>query len=236
MRFVLLLLWATGMLAPPQTALAQAGPILLDDFESYRAGDLPTQWHAQLNGELVPLTAQFFDDQEWLETRREGGNGYVRAYTNSETVYLSMANKQDFEWDTTTHPVLAWDWRAIRLPDGAREDRDSLNDSGAGIYVILAVDGRIIRRPRIIKYVYSSTLPVGTVASYGRLKVLVVASALDGTGEWLSMERNVAEDHQRLYGEAAPRHPLVIRLWADSDNTSSVATADFDNVRLLPQR
>ena len=225
---------------PPAEAgaprVAPPGAILLDDFESYRRGALPTKWHAQLNGDLVPLTSQFFNDREWFEVRREQRNGFVRAYTNGETVHLSMANDTDFDWDTGTHPILAWDWRAVKLPNGAREDKDSLNDSGAGLYVILAVDGRFIKRPRIIKYVYSSTLPVGTVASYGRLKVVVVASGLDGAGRWQHIERDVAADHRELFGEPAPRRPLVIRLWADSDNTESVATSDFDNIMLLPRR
>ena len=31
-----------------------------------------------------------------------------------------------------------------------------------------------------------------------------------------------------------PDRPLVIRLWGDSDNTRTIAQADFDNIMLLP--
>lgn len=208
--------------------------VLIDDFETYRPGELPVKWRAQLNGQLVPLTRDFVNEREWFEVRGERGNHFVRAHANGEAAHVNMANGKDFEWNTRTHPILAWDWRAIELPTGAREDVERLNDSGAGIYVMFAIEGVLLKRPRVIKYVYSSSLPVGTVVTYGKLKVVVVASALDGIGRWQHVERNVMEDHQRLFGEPPPVKPLVLRLWADSDNTDSKATADFDNVVLLP--
>jgi hypothetical protein len=214
---------------------ASAQRILIDDFETYRPGELPVKWHAQLNGELVPLTRSFVNEREWFEVRAERGNHFVRAYARGEAAHVNMANGKDFDWNTRTHPILAWDWRAVELPRGAREDAERLNDSGAGIYVMFAVEGVLIKRPRVIKYVFSTSLPVGTVVSYGKLKVVVVASGTDGIGRWQHVERNVVEDHQRLFGEPPPVRPLVIRLWSDADNTDSEATADFDNVVLLPR-
>ena len=104
------------------------------------------------------------------------------------------------------------------------------------MYIIFSIDGTLVKRPKIIKYVYSSTLPVGTTASYGKLKVVVVASARDGIGTWQHVERDVVADYRDLFGENPPRHPLRLRLWADSDNTESVAVSDYDNVMLKPGR
>lgn len=216
-----------------QTVTAQSSQIVIDDFESYGNGALPVKWKAQLNGKLVPLTEQFVDDNEWFYAKQEGRRKFVRAYANGEAVHVSKENGDGYSWDLKTHPLLAWDWRAEHLPEGAREDKDDRNDSGAAVYVIFSVDGFILKRPKSIKYVYSSTLPVGTVVNYGKLQVIVASSALDGTGQWLSVERDVEADYRRVFNEKPPSKPILIRLWADSDNTRSKATADFDNIKVL---
>jgi hypothetical protein len=222
--------------AQAQETRPEAGSILIDDFESYEVGALPTLWHAQYKGRLVPLTQSFFNENERVDVRREQRNQFARAFAKGETVHVNMENGADFEWNTRTHPVLAWDWRAVELPEGAREDQDRLNDSGAGMYIIFSIEGTLIKRPKIIKYVFSSTLPVGTTASYGKLKVVVVASGLDGVGTWQSVERDVVQDYRDLFGEDPPRRPLRLRLWADSDNTKTTAISDFDNMMLKQGR
>ena len=51
-----------------------------------------------------------------------------------------------------------WRWRVMQLPSGGDEGRKATHDSAAGVYVIF--DNRIL--PRVLKYVWSATLPVGT--------------------------------------------------------------------------
>lgn len=231
---ILMIVLISGALNP---ALGQRqGSVMVDDFESYDVGDLPTKWKAQYKGRLVPLTEEFFNERERVDVHRERGNQFARAYAQGEAVHVNMNNGEDFSWDTRVHPILAWEWRAVELPEGAREDQERLNDSGAGMYIIFSIDGVLVKRPTIIKYVYSSSLPVGTTASYGKLKVIVAASGLDGVGTWQRVERNVVQDYRDLFGEAPPRRPLRLRLWADSDNTDSVAISDYDNVMLLEGR
>ena len=232
----LLMVWPMWVGAAAAQSSGERSRTVIDDFESYEDGHLPTRWKAQLDGDLVPLTSRFFNEKEWFRTRREGGNGYVRAFANGATVHINMDNGEDFEWDTAIHPVLAWDWRAVRLPEGAREDQDRRNDSGAGVYIVFSIDGVLIKRPTIIKYVYSASLPVDTIVSYGRLKVIVASSARDGAGSWHHVERDVVADYRRVFGEDPPRRPLRLRLWSDSDNTGTQATADFDNIILLKGR
>lgn len=210
-------------------------PMVIDDFESYEDGALPVKWKYLHDNQLVPLTADHMRPKERFYVTQDGDNQVVRVYTDGEAVHLTMANEPDgFDWDIRTHPRMAWDWRALRLPPGAREDQDGLNDTGAAVYVIFSMEGFLFKRPKTIKYTYSSTLPVGTVASYGKLKVIVVSSGLDGLGTWQSIERDVVADYAQVFGGEPPERPLSIRLWGDSDNTEAVAEADFDNIRLLP--
>lgn len=205
---------------------------ILDDFESYSAGGLPDKWSYLHENSLEPLTEAFMRDKERFTVISERGNNILRVYTHGEAVHITLPNRSPaMDWDLRDHPVLAWDWRANKLPPGAREDNDRLNDSAAGLYVIFSIEGFIVKRPKAIKYVYSSTLPSGTVVSYGKLKVVVVSGSSMGT--WERVARNVADDYRQLFGDEPPDRPLSIRLWGDSDNTGAEAEADFDNLRFM---
>jgi hypothetical protein len=232
-----LLLACTGLVPPPdlpdrseaETLLS----ILIDDFESYQDRGLPTKWKYLYERSLVDLKPEYMRDNEKFFVVQERNNNVLRVYTDGEAVHLTMANEPEgFDWDVRTHPRLRWRWRAHRLPEGAREDKDELNDTGIALYVYFSIGGFLIPRPKAIKYTYSSTLPVGTVVTYGKMRVIVVASGADGMGEWMTIERDVVADYRQYFGDAPPDRPLSIRLWGDSDNTNTVAEADFDDIEL----
>ncbi len=218
--------------------VAQTGSVIMvDDFESYEDGALPVKWKYLHDKKLVWLEPKYMRPKERFFVITDGHNKALRVHVDGEAVHLSMANEKDgFDWDLNDHPRLAWDWRAIKLPKNAREDEKKLNDTGAGLYVIFKFEGFIIKRPKAIKYAYSATLPVGTVVSYGKLKVIVVSSGADEIGDWQHIDRDVVADYQMVFGDNPPMRPLSLRLWGDSDNTDTLAEADFDNIRMLPPR
>ncbi len=207
---------------------------LIDDFEAHTPGTVPGGWTYLHEKKMVPLTEEFMRPRERFTVVEDGSRQVLRAYSHDEAVHISLVNGEGrLDWDMETHPVMAWEWNARKLPPGAREDQDQLNDSAAAIYVIFSMEGFIVKRPKTIKYVFSSTLPAGTVISYGKLKVIVVSDGTMADAGWIQVERDVAEDYRMVYGEDPPRRPLSIRLWSDSDNTGSEAEVDFDNIRLI---
>ncbi|ARA95128.1 MAG: DUF3047 domain-containing protein [Bacteroidetes bacterium] len=214
---------ASGLLALPA--------VVVDDFEAYPPGTWPDRWKFFTSTNEIRPLGPFMNDNEKFYVVEEEGNRFLRAYTAGQAQRISIANDPafDLDWDLTRHPRLAWKWRALQLPRGARED--AVNDTGAAIYVTFSRDW--LGRPRSIKYTYSTALPVGTVVSFGRLKVIVAASGLDGYGDWIEVERNVVEDYVRLFGKPPPDRPLSITLWSDSDDTKDVAEVDFDDIVLL---
>ena len=215
----------------PAAAAAGSGRILIDDFESYRGGDLPA-W--RIGRRNLPYGPRFIDEDEYFVVREEGGRRFLRGFTRGEAIWISLPNGEGYDWDLATHPRLRWDWRVHQLPKGAREDRKSRNDAGAAVYVIFSRDWK--GRTKGLKYTYSSSLPPGTLAEYGPLKVLVVASGLGQRGAWQSVERDVAADYRRAFGKAPPDRPVTIAVWSDSDSTKESAEVDFDNLLLLPAR
>src|SRR5262249_20758578 len=90
--------------------------------------------------------------------------------------------------------------------------------------------------PRAIKYVWSTTLPVGTHIDspvYWRAKVVVLQSGASGLREWRQETVNFYQDYKDLFG-AEPGEVQGIAVLTDADATASVAEADYDDFALLP--
>ena len=231
MLFIVFVASILGLLSSPGVEPIVDG-LIVDDFEADSDGALPQRWKYLEGRSLVWVQPRHMRPNERFFVVQEGPNKFLRAYTHGEAVHLTMANDPEgFNWNLRTHPYLIWDWRAHRLPQGAREDKSSLNDAGLGLYVFFSFSGFLIKKPVAIKYTYSSTLPVGTILKQDKLRVIVVASGEREMGQWMTVERNVLEDYRRAFNEEPPDRPLSIRLWSDSDNTNEFGEGDFDNIQ-----
>ena len=90
--------------------------------------------------------------------------------------------------------------------------------------------------PRVIKYVWSASLPVGTSLTnplYSRGKVLVLRNGQSDKNKWYDEEVNFFDDYRKLFG-ADPGKVQGIGILTSSDSTKSVAAADYDDLVLLP--
>ncbi len=224
---LLVILCTIGAQIPHARAPSQESTVV-EDFESYGAGGIPTDWKILDEGRLRPLTPTDMSPNEYFRITVEDDNQFVRAYTKGEAIQMTLPNGEGYRWNLESDPCLSWDWRALKLPEGAREDE--VNDTGGAVYVTYSVN--FLGIPRSIKYTYSSSLPVGTVVSFRGLKVLVVTSGINRAGEWMRMERNAAEDYRRLWGRTPPDEPRAVTLWSDSNSTGREAMVDFDNLTI----
>jgi hypothetical protein len=205
------------------------GVIVIEDFRSERPNGVPGRWLVLDGRRLTPASSREWTDRRRFMVVREGDRQFVRAITHGTAARIILPMQEDGRsWDLASHPRLSWEWRATRLPANAREDR--VNDTGGAVYVTFDIDW--LGRPRSIKYTYSSTLSVGTVVSFGRLRVIVVSSGADGIGEWVTVERDIRADFRQVFRSEPPMEPLSIALWSDSDDTQDRAQVDFDNIAL----
>jgi hypothetical protein len=199
----------------------------LEDFQSYNVGDIPEGWQEIQKRSLIKLRRRTSNDNADFAIAEDSTSRYIRLSSKNGVARIVRTLQEGPEWDLETHPELQWSWRAHRLPEGASEE--DLNDVCAAVYVTYSIN--FLRLPKSIKYTYSSTLPVGTVVNFRRLKVLVVASGKDDLDKWKHESRNVAEDYRQLFGEEPPRYPLAVTLSSDSDTTEDASEADFDEIR-----
>jgi hypothetical protein len=204
---------------------------VVEDFESYEVGEPPPNWVlVRSRSEVVPPEEGLEPGEDFFIVE-EQGNKFVRFENRNEATRFSQRNGYEFEWNLQTHPRLQWQWRALKLPEGASEKGQ--NDTGAALYVTFGTDW--LGRPKSIKYSYSSSLPVGTVVSFGPLKVIVADSAVEPRlGEWKTQQRNIVSDYRQVFGGSPPNEPVSITLWSDSDTTGDTAKVDFDDIVLLP--
>lgn len=207
--------------------------IVVDNFEENSPGTFPDGWVFVESDKKVKSYEESKDPGEIVKVMEENGDRFVRLITRGKALRYSKRNGVDFEWNLNERPRLKWRWRALTLPEGASE-KDK-NDTGGAVYVTFGEDW--LGRPKSIKYTYSSSLPVGTVVSFGPLKVIVVDSGAEPRqGEWQPVQRNVVNDYRQVFSGDPPDEPVSITIWSDSDTTGDEAKVDIDDLELLPPR
>ena len=136
-------------------------------------------------------------------------------------------------WNPREYPILTWCWRATSLPPGGSERVNHLNDSAAGLYAIFGKNW--VGIPQQIKYVWSTTLPVGTVdrrKKFARPYFFVLESGTDRLGRWTFEQVDLHENFRRVYGGKPRSRTLGIGVLTDGNNTHAHVAADYADVRV----
>lgn len=193
----------------------------LFDYPSHRVG-LPVPWEARKGawGKANPTDVYY-------TIKQEDGNQYLSAET--ESAALDAGRPADI--NLRIYNKLRWRWRTWSLPVGANEEEKTENDSGAAVRIVFK--GGL--RARMLKYVWSSTLPKGTEtesAGNSKIKVLVLQSGTDLLGNWVWEEVNAYEDYKRLFG-GEPRTVQILGVITDANNTKTLSKADYDDFSFI---
>ncbi|HPS58323.1 MAG TPA: DUF3047 domain-containing protein [Spirochaetota bacterium] len=221
------------------------GYLMLEDFQGYGSSPFPA-WES---------TKPYDQVARIYSVLVEGDRKFLRASTLelNKMIQIGRPIKKikftgpDNYWDIYKYPCIQWDWRVHTIPKGADERIGNVNDSAASIYVVFPRKNLPVldweNQPADwFKYVWSSTLPVGTVVQkhvkkYGvtlyKGKTIVVASGSSNLKKWVTFKRNVLADYRTYFGKEPKYHPSVIGILTDSNSTKSSAMADYDNIMVL---
>lgn len=175
----------------------------------------------------------------------ENGKNFLRGSTEKNPgLSIQIGKLVKSSWDISSYPVMSWEWRVHSIPANGNESQTGSNDSAAGIYVLF-------QRKKVplvswqyqpvnwIKYVWSSTLPVGTVIPRKKVqsgvtlyegRYVVVASGKKDLGKWLTFRRDILADYKKFYGRKPSFNPLMVAILTDSNKTKSIAVADYANI------
>lgn len=198
--------------------LADDGRFVLEDFSPGGVGAFPAGWYWRGKDDAKPKR---------YVVREEDGRRFLNAKDDSQSVVII----KKVSWRLRDYPVLTWRWRVKSLPPGGDERVGEKNDSAAGLYVVFSQNWLGI--PKQIKYVWSTTLPAGTVADrklIGRPRVLVLRSGQTGVGEWKAERVNLLEDYRRIWGGEPEERTVGIAILTDADATHTFAEADYADI------
>jgi len=201
--------------------LSGQGFVVLEDFETSKLGGLPRDW-----------TWKDSDDKKHkpYEIKKENGNKFLAARDEGETVILG----KEVRWNLKKYPYISFRWRVWEIPEGGDERYNETNDSGAAIYITYKKKLGLI--PESVKYLWSTTLPVGTATQrngWGRPWNIVAASGEAKLGEWRTFTFNAYEAYKKTFRGDPPDAPIGIGILSDANSTDSKAYADYDDIRAL---
>src|SRR5262249_16353519 len=119
--------------------------VAVETFETDALLAFPQGWSALKDAQVA---------QGIYRVTEEAGNPFLRARAEKQGIVIALTHA----FQPKAFPFLCWRWRATQLPPGGDERVEKTNDSAAGVYVLYG--SRFM--PRAVKYVWSTTLPVGT--------------------------------------------------------------------------
>lgn len=193
--------------------------IILETFEAAPLKGFPPHWES--HGDKNAAQKIY-----WIE--QEEDNKFLRARASKHDIQIGLARVVAPQ----QLPHLRWRWRARQLPSGSDERSAATYFSAAGVYVLF--DSRIV--PRIIKYVWSTALPVGSRLRnpfYWRGRTIVLRSGPAALGQWQQETVNFYHDYKECFARE-PDEVLGIGLLTSADLTKGEAEADYDDFALHP--
>ena len=205
-------------------------------------GHVPTGWAPYIIRRDLAKTAYAIE-------QRDGRNVL---HASAEAARSGLHCKVDI--DPATHPWLRWQWRVDSMHEEATVGDDDAEDTPARVIVAFSGDvSRLPLRDRLffeqvelftgnslpfatLTYVWDGQLPVGRVVPYARsprIQYQVVESGPAHLGQWVSYERNVAQDFFKVFGQMPPGHITSVGVLTDSDDLKNQVEAWYGDIGLF---
>jgi hypothetical protein len=165
-------------------------------------------------------------------TRDSGSAPYV-LHMEADTASASLVSKAD-SVDLQKTPIIRWRWRATTLPEGADGRVKSKDDQAIGIYVGTGTP----LSNKSVSYRWDTETPKEATGNcvYGlgilKIKWHTLRNKEDAVGEWITEERNVAEDFKNAWGFYPDN--VYLSVSCNSQYTKSKAGADLAWIEFAP--
>ena len=208
--------------SPPvlEAQLAEREFVVLEDFAATWDESQPLEWG--------PWKKK--DRHKSVLYRVEGRpRRYMAARDSSHSVIVGKFA----HWNPRQYPIMTWCWRAAALPLGGNEFLDDANDSAAGVYVIFSKNWLGV--PKQLKYVWSTTLPEGTVGRRDKIFrpwFFVVESGATNLGKWTFEVVDLEKHHREKLGGRPAGRTIGLGLLTDANSTRSYAEAHYADLRV----
>lgn len=244
---LVLLLGSTGCAQLPNAGSTVASTLShstlnqhISAFSSAPVGGLPDDWTPL----IIFKTKKQTDYRVVAEERGVVLHAYAAEASSGLMQHVSI--------DPATQPWLNWQWKIASAVETATGQPQLTEDSPARI--ILGFDGDKDTLPfadqilfetakvftghdfpyATLMYIWDKNAPIGTIMPSrrsGRIKMVVVANAASGIGQWQSFTRNIAQDFEAAYGEK-PGKLIGVGVLTDTDNLGETVEAWYGDIHL----
>jgi hypothetical protein len=161
-------------------------------------------------------------------------NDRIVVKATSRAAASGLVKKISF--DPRRYRYLRWSWKIDRTIPAGDETTKAGDDYAARLYVVFA--GKFFWQTKAINYIWANHLKRGeAIANAYTASAMMVAvqSGSEVAGQWLSEERDIFADYQKLFG-TEPGEASAIAIMTDTDNTGGSATAWYGDITLSSDR
>lgn len=141
----------------------------------------------------------------------------------------SFSIEREVNIDIRKYPILFWRWKVLKLPPNGDFRKRNLNDQAAQLFV-----GFKGLPSKSISYIWDSNAPLSATGEEHwvvvKVKIMVVESGNERLGKWVSMERNIYNDFQKLFGKNVPNVVDGIRFQINSQHTKSMGESCIESI------
>lgn len=210
--------------------------LLLFPLTLLAADGFQEDFAAGLNKEGLPKgweLKQWFGNTRKIETVEEEGVTALRLVSDSN----SFGVYREKELNPKKTPILTWQWKVARLPEGADVRDKKKDDQAAQLYVLFPRFPKMVNT-RMVGYIWETSAPkMAKITSQksSNTRYIVLQSGSENVGKWMTETRNVYEDYKALFGEEPPAIG-GITLMIDSDDTQSSAESYFTHIRIEKEK
>lgn len=192
---------------------------------------------------------EFLPDK-WLIKKKPGtppSKFNVMSDENHKNTFLNMKSekasasllKNIGNFNIRKYPILEWRWKIKKLPENADGRNPEKDDQAIGIYV---GTGTILDK-KSVSYRWDTETPVNSegechyVGGTVKIKWFTLKNkndcGQDGTSEWITERRNVAEDFFKAWGFYPDS--IYVSISSNSQYTASVAEAGIEWIRFVSE-
>jgi len=196
-----------------------------NDTEKKFGKDFPRGWEERASKWGVPTT-QFY-------VQKKGKEEYLVVDADNATGAILFDVYRFVDLNKT--PIMRWRWRVKALPPGADGRNPDKDDQAISVYVGF---GNLVRKS--VAYRWETETPTGSTGNIvyagGLVRVAwqCVNNKKSPIGEWVTLERNIAEDLKNAYGEI-PKE-FVVSVGGNSQYTKSHTIGEIDYIEFLPKQ
>jgi uncharacterized protein YndB with AHSA1/START domain len=173
----------------------------------------------------------YFKTPTIYEATTDGTNFCVRGVSQKTCSALT----HELKIEPPKKLILRWRWKIDGVnPNGSERNIKKFDHAAR---VVVAFD-TFIGPPRTLNYMWGDVEKAGTVLEHpksGRAQIFVLESGDAKAGQWISEERDVTADWQKVFGDRRMPKIVGIALMTDSDSLGKKLVGYYSDIELIAE-